>query len=231
MSKTSGIEEEAFQRLRFVPEKMIAYGFQREENQFIYETDFMDGAFHLILTVSNKGEVHGQVIDTMNEEEYWPLRSDNFGGSYVATVHEKYRQLLETIAGNVCVHVLFASDQANRITDLILSNFDVKPDFPWREEQFQTYGTFRHADTKKWFALIMNVKRSALLKNKDSTLIDIINLKTQTADKDAQQYPGSVFPAYHMNHQTWISVVLDESMSDDAVMKLVRRSFDLTTGQ
>lgn len=59
MSKTSGIEEEAFQRLRFVPEKMIAYGFQREENQFIYETDFMDGAFHLILTVSNKGEVRG----------------------------------------------------------------------------------------------------------------------------------------------------------------------------
>lgn len=89
MSKTSGIEEEVFQCLRFVPEKMIAYGFQREENQFIYETDFMDGAFHLILTVSNKGDVHGHVIDTMNEEEYWPLRSDHYGGSYVATVREK----------------------------------------------------------------------------------------------------------------------------------------------
>lgn len=167
----------------------------------------------------------------MNEEEYWPLRSDNFGGSYVATVREKYRELLETIAGNVCVHVLFASAQANRITDLILSSFDVKPDFPWREEQVQTYGAFRHADTKKWFALIMNVKRSALLKNKDSRLIDIINLKTQAADKDAQQYPGSVFPAYHMNHQTWISVVLDESLSDDIVMNLVQRSFNLTNGR
>jgi predicted DNA-binding protein (MmcQ/YjbR family) len=228
MSKTSGSEEEVFQRLRFAPERMIAYGFQREENQFIYETDFMDGAFHLILTVSNKGEVHGQVIDMMNEEEYRPLRQENFSGPYVNSVRENYRQLLETVASAVCANVLFASDQANRITDRILSSFDVKPDFPWREEQFQTYGTFRHADTKKWFALIMNVKRSALLKNKDSTLIDIINLKTQAADKDAQQYPGSVFPAYHMNHQTWISVVLDESMSDDAVMKLIRQSFELT---
>ena len=228
MSKTSGIEEEVFQRLRFVPEKMIAYGFQREENQFIYETDFMDGAFHLILTVSKKGEVHGQVIDMMNEEEYWPLRSDNYGGSYVATVREKYRELLETIAEAVCDRVLFASQQANRITDLILSNFDVKPDFPRREEQFQTYGTFRHADTKKWFALIMNVKRSALLKSEDSTMVDVINLKTQAADKDAQQYPGSVFLAYHMNHKTWISVILDESLPDDEVMKLIRQSFELT---
>lgn len=228
MSKTSGIEEEVFQCLRFVPEKMIAYGFQREENQFIYETDFMDGAFHLILTVSKKGEVHGQVIDAMNEEEYWPLRSDNFGGSYVSSVRKNYQHLLETIAGNVCVHVLFASAQANRITDLILSSFDVKPDFPWREEQFQTYGAFRYADTKKWFALIMNVKRSALLKSEDSTMVDVINLKTQAADKDAQQYPGSVFPSYHMNHQTWISVILDESLPDDAVMKLIRQSFELT---
>ena len=228
MSKTSGIEEEVFQRLRFVPEKMIAYGFQREENQFIYETDFMDGAFHLILTVSNKGEVHGQVIDAMNEEEYWPLRSDNFGGSYVSSVRKNYQHLLETIAEAVCDRVLFASQQANRITDLILSNFVVKPDFPWREEQFQTYGTFRHADTKKWFALIMNVKRSALLKSEDSTMVDVINLKTEAADKDAQQYPGSVFPAYHMNHKTWISVILDESLPDDAVMKLIRQSFELT---
>ena len=228
MSKTSGIEEEVFQRLRFVPEKMIAYGFQREENQFIYETDFMDGAFHLILTVSKKGEVHGQVIDTMNEEEYWPLRSDNYGGSYVSSVRKSYQHLLETIAEAVCNRVLFVSQQANRITDLILSSFDVKPDFPWREEQFQTYGTFRHADTKKWFALIMNVKRSALLKSEDSTMVDVINLKTEAADKDTQQYPGSVFPAYHMNHKTWISVILDESLPDDAVMKLIRQSFELT---
>ena len=31
-----------------------------------------------------------------------------------------------------------------------------------------------------------------------------------------------------MNHKTWISVILDESLPDDVVMKLIRRSFELT---
>ena len=130
---------------------------QKKEDQYIYETDLMDGAFHAILIVSDKGAVSGKVIDVMNDEEYHQLRSRQFHGAYVTRVRDAYEQWLRHIAENVCDEVLFASDQANRITQLILNQYDVKPDFPWDEKQYQTYGTFRHADTRKWFALIMNI--------------------------------------------------------------------------
>ena len=222
------IEDEVFQRKRFVPFKMTAFGFTKKEDQYIYETDLMDGAFRAILIVSDKGAVSGQVIDVMNDEEYHQLRSRQFHGAYVTRVRDAYEQWLRHIAENVCDEVLFASDQANRIAQLILNQYDVKPDFPWDEKQYQTYGTFRHADTRKWFALIMNIPMDKLLKNKDQTLVDIINLKSDTLAEEVSAHPGVIFPGYHMNHKTWLSIVLNDALKDEDIMALVQRSYDLT---
>ncbi|MGM9953540.1 MAG: MmcQ/YjbR family DNA-binding protein [Intestinibaculum porci] len=222
------IEDEVFQRKRFVPFKMTAFGFTKKEDQYIYEADLLDGAFHAILTVSDKGAVSGQVIDVMNDEEYQQLRSRRFHGAYVTRVRDAYEQWLRHIAENVCDEVLFASDQANRIAQLILNQYDVKPDFPWDEKQYQTYGTFRHADTRKWFALIMNIPMDKLLKNKDQTLVDIINLKSDTLAEEVSAHPGVIFPGYHMNHKTWLSIVLNDALKDEDIMALVQRSYDLT---
>lgn len=222
------IEDEIFRKRRFVPSKMESFGFQKTGDQYCYETDLMNGEFHVILSVSKEGNVKGEVIDKMNDEEYVQLRSEHFNGAYVNTVRDSYRQLLGYIREAVCREVLFASEQANRITEMILNQYDVKPDFPWETAQYQSYGTFRHADTRKWFALIMNVKREKLFNNKDEETIDIINLKTDTLKKDIRKYPGAIFPAYHMNHKTWISIVLEEYLEDAIVMEYVQRSFELT---
>lgn len=207
---------------------MKEYGFRKTGHFYIYETDFMEGNFHAILTVSEKGTLTGKVIDKMNDEEYRQLRSEKFNGPYVNAVRKEYKHLLESVGDAVCSDVFFAPDQANRITDLIRSRFDVHPDFPWAQDSYQTSGVFRHADTKKWFALILSVKKGTLLKNKDQTPIDMINLKTDTLEKDIHAYPDSIFPGYHMNHKTWLSLILDDSIKDETVMLLVRRSYNLT---
>lgn len=125
------IEDEVFRKRRFVPSKMDSFGFQKSGDQYCYETDFMNGEFHVILSVSKEGNVTSEVIDKMNNEEYVQLRSEHFNGAYVNTVRDAYRQLLEHIGDAVCREVLFASEQANRITEMILNQYDVKPDFPW----------------------------------------------------------------------------------------------------
>lgn len=222
------IEDEVFRQKRFVPDRMEGFGFHKSGDQYFYETDFMNGDFHAILSVSKKGTITGKVIDKMNNEEYVPFRSENFNGTYVNSVRTAYKQWLEEISRKVCDNVLFASDQANRVTEEILDHFDVKPDFPWNEKQYQSYGVFRHADTKKWFALIMNVERGKLLNNNDKSLIDIINLKDDILEKDISKYVGSIFPGYHMNHKTWISIVLNDSMDDETVMAFIKKSYELT---
>ena len=128
-----------------------------------------------------------------------------------------------------CQDVLFASDQANRLTQCILERFQVEPDFPWEKEaRYQAYGVFRHASNRKWFALIMRVKCAVLDKDGNPALVDVINLKIPPEHGEALlQLPG-VYPAYHMNHKTWISVVLDDTQTDEAIMAWIEGSYRLT---
>ena len=118
----------------------------------------------------------------------------------------------------------FASSQANRISDRICDQYRIKPDFPWKSKN---NGVFRHLNSGKWFGPIMNGRRGLVTKDGDEQNVDIINLKSNTLPVDGQ----SVFPAYHMNHKYWVSVVLDDQLGDDDVMRLIDESFRLTGKQ
>lgn len=222
------IEEEFFRRKRFVVEKMEKYGFRRSEGAYSYVSDFMDGDFRAVLTVTEKAAVRGKVIDNMNEEEYVQLRSDSFNGAYVNSVRAAYGELLSKIAGACCRDVLFASDQANRIAELIFERYSVHPDFPWAKGPYKSYGAFRHEGSNRWFALIMDVKWDVLLKNGNEAAVNIINLKTDPSQSDELCKKKGIYPGYHMNYKNWISAVLNEQLSDDDIMSMVDSSFRMT---
>nr|WP_248289357.1 MmcQ/YjbR family DNA-binding protein [Megasphaera elsdenii] len=209
---------------------MLAYGFHKANKTYILEKPFLDGDFKTVLSVTPKGQVTGKVIDTITQDEYYQLRQETATGPYVNRVRSAYRSLLTDIADSCCSDVLFASSQANRLTQAILDHFQVKPDFPWEHSsRYQSYGAFRHTSNRKWFALIMNVKREVLDRDGNTSLIDILNVKIPPAQGDElRQIPG-IYPAYHMNHKTWISVVLDETLPDEKILELIDTSYQLTT--
>ena len=207
---------------------MEQYGFRCVGDRYVYETDFMDGEFSARVSVTKNGEVTGTVIDRMNSEEYLQLRIERFDGAYVNAVRNAYEAVLNRIADACCTEVLFASDQANRITEQIRIRYSVAPDFPWGTDPYDTAGVFRHTDTQKWFALLMSIKTSALLKNGDSTPIDVLNLKIDPNDAEALHQRAGVYPAYHMNHRHWITAVLNDTLEDTEVMELIDQSYKLT---
>ncbi|MBP0987736.1 MAG: MmcQ/YjbR family DNA-binding protein [Oscillospiraceae bacterium] len=219
------IEEKAFQYLRFVPEKMTAYGFTAADGGFRLTAEFMDGAFRAELTVSETGEVSGKVTDTMNDEEYIPLRIESSEGTYVKAVRYAYAEWLERIAAQCCRAQFFAGAQANRITQQIREVYGIQPDFPWEGDRA---GVFRHTDTRKWFGLIMHIRMKNLLKNGDETPTDVINLKILPEMCDSLTTQTGIFPAYHMNHRNWITVLLNDTLTDAAVMQQIAESFRLT---
>lgn len=222
------IEEKAFLRKRFLPEALERYGFRKTDAGYVYRTDFMDGDFTAVVAVTEQGEASGTVIDNMNGEEYAPLRSDRFNGAYVNAVRSAYEDLLADIAAHCCRDTLFDTDQANRIADRIFERYGVRPDFPWGQSPYDRAGTFRHADSGKWFALIMDIRRGLLSKDADGRMIDVMNLKIDPNEKSPLQ--DGVYPAYHMNHKMWITATLDDTLSDDEIMKLVDVSFRMTAG-
>lgn len=224
------IEETVFSRKRWIESKMLAYGFHKANKTYILEKPFLDGDFKTVLSVTPKGQVAGKVIDTITQDEYYQLRQETATGPYVNRVRSAYRSLLTDIADSCCSDVLFASSQANRLTQAILDHFQVKPDFPWEHSaRYQSYGAFRHRSNRKWFALIMNVTRDVLNKDGNTSPIDILNVKISPAQGEELRKTPGIYPAYHMNHKTWISVVLDETLPDEKIWELIDTSYQLTT--
>ncbi|WP_370851048.1 MmcQ/YjbR family DNA-binding protein [Megasphaera sp.] len=224
------IEETVFARKRWIEDRMLSYGFYKTKKIYTLEKPFLNGDFKAILSVTLKGQVTGKVIDSMTQDEYYQLRQESANGPYVNKVRSAYAALLTDIANACCGDVLFASPQANRLTQAILKRFQVNPYFPWEHSaRYQSYGAFRHRSNRKWFALIMNVTRDVLDKDGNTSLIDILNVKISPAQGEELRKTPGIYPAYHMNHKTWISVVLDETLADEKIGELIDTSYQLTT--
>ena len=92
-----------------------------------------------------------------------------------------------------------------------LDTFGTMPDYPF-EEDFET-AVLRHADTRKWYAIVMKVSRRKFGMNSDE-LIDVVNLKLPTEMFGSFSASDGVYPAYHMNKLHWISVLLPDAPAD-----------------
>lgn len=117
----------------------------------------------------------------------------------------------------------------NKIFEYIKKEYKVLPDYPWQSAP--DYAVFRHTDNKKWFALYMNVKRKTLGLAGES-YIDILNLKPSNpfaVDEYVQQ--RGILRGYHMNHSSWISVLLDGTVTYEQVTALIDESFFTTASK
>ena len=105
-----------------------------------------------------------------------------------------------------------------------LDTYGISPDYPF-DEDFET-AVLRHADNRKWYAIVMRVSRRKFGFDSDE-VIDVVNLKLATEMFGSFGSADGVYPAYHMNKLHWISVLLPDA-PDDIVQFLVNVSFEAT---
>ena len=222
--------------LKMTPDfKMLKkYGFVKNGLNYIFSTNFLNNEYKAEITVNSKGKVSGKVIELETDEEYLPIHIESYIGAYVGTIREAYLVILKDIAQKCFIEHQFVSEQANRISDLIYEKYGEKSDNPFSKGDVAA--VFRYPVNQKWYALIMNIKESLLTKGKredDSPNVDVINLKIDTSKSDEIHELKGVFPAYHMNHQQWISITLNDSLKDDVVMDLidVSREYAIHSGK
>lgn len=71
----------------------------------------------------------------------------------------------------------------------------------------------------------MDIPFNKIDKNKEG-LIEVINVKI---DPNVKLPNIGIYPAYHMNKKSWISIVLDDTLSDDLISELIDNSYKLVT--
>ena len=110
----------------------------------------------------------------------------------------------------------------------IMETYNADADYPWLK--YPNYEVFRHCNNKKWFALIMDVPKSKLKLQGDQgdELLDVVNFKCDPILIGSLRGETGFFPAYHMNKDSWITVALDGSVSDDKIKMLLDMSYQAT---
>ena len=219
------IEEEIFKKTKIDFDKLLKYGFKKENSLYKYSKNIRNNSFRIEIEINSKGIVKGKIFDLSFKEEYTNFRIENNIGSFTHQIREEFENLLKDIRNNCFIREDFIYEQSNRIASLIEEKYGDYPEFEW--EKFPGYATFRNKDSKKWYAIIMNLDINKLDKKYNGE-VEIINIKIESNEMKELLKQDGFYPAYHMNKKSWISIVLNNTILDENIMNLIEKSYTYT---
>ena len=111
------------------------------------------------------------------------------------------------------------------LTDYIFDAFSVEPDYPFPRDDVTC--VFRHTDNRKWFGIMMKIPYRTLGMNRGGET-DIVNIKCDPVLMGSLRGKPGFRPAYHMNKDKWITILLDGSAGREEITALVDMSFRMT---
>lgn len=112
-----------------------------------------------------------------------------------------------------------------RILEYALDTYGTEPDNPFSDNPEAI--VLRHDIGRKWYGLIMRVSRRALGLGGEGSL-DVLNVKANPLLVRALRGQAGYLPAYHMNKEQWICVLLDGSVEMEQAEALLDMSHELT---
>lgn len=116
--------------------------------------------------------------------------------------------------------------ERENIINFALSLEGAMADKPFPED-FDTT-VLRHADTGKWFGIIMNISGNKVGLSPDIK-VDVMNVKCKPEDTfTAREISSGILPAYHMNKKHWISILLNGTVEKELTEALLENSYELT---
>lgn len=104
------------------------------------------------------------------------------------------------------------------------TRYGVVPEYLWRDTP--DYAVFRHAENRKWFAVLLNPPGTKL-GLPQAEAVWVLNVKAQPENLVILRGMAGVLPAYHMNKAHWLSLQL-AALPDAVILDLLDDSFLLT---
>ena len=219
------IEENIFKRYSPDYDKLKKYGFMKTNNGFSIEKQFRNNLFKAVIVIDLDGKVSGTVFDIENEDEFLPLRVESNQGAFVGEVRTAYEELLIEIRNNCFIKKYYIFPQSNRITNLIIKKYGDEPEFLW--EKTPGSGIFRNPASKKWYIAILDIDRCKIQPDRKG-LVEVALLKLNPDEVQEIIKQEHFYQGYHMNKKYWITVILDDTVSDEKIMELIEKSHSFT---
>lgn len=120
-------------------------------------------------------------------------------------------------------------NQRQEIFAYALTQYGVSAEYLWAN--LPDYAVLRHPSSGgqkgKWFALIGHIEYHKLGVARLGSS-DFLNIKCRPDMVMILQQQQGILPAYHMNKQHWLTILLDGSVPFDELVLLIDGSYDLT---
>jgi len=114
------------------------------------------------------------------------------------------------------------------LIDYTFDEYSVEPDYPFPRDDVSC--VFRHIDNRKWFGITMTIPYRTIGINKDGD-VDILNVKCDPVMMGSFRRKPGFCPAYHMNKDKWITILLDGSAENEDIKVLLALSYRMTAGK
>jgi len=124
---------------------------------------------------------------------------------------------------------VFTHPQTKRLIANVASQYGSRLEFLW--EKLPQAAVYRVPSNRKWYAVIMTIPRYKLT-GQSQEPVDVLDLRYQRDElPDLLAHQPYIYPGWHMNKDNWLSVILDDSLTDEQVMMLLENSYQLAAGK
>ena len=200
-------------------DKLKAYGFSQNGSHLFYSKKILNGEFLLEIYVLNENDYKTKLIEIDTGEEYVLHLMPNAEGAFVGRVRDEIESIIEQIVKVCAKNNVFEAPQSQSIITYVREKYGRELEFLW--DSFPVGAIWRRSDNQKWFGIMMNVPINRLGVAGDE-MVDIVNVRAEACNLIDNEY---VFPAYHMNKKSWVSVLLNKGLNDEKLFALIDESF------
>lgn len=206
------------------PSSLNTYGFKQDDHGYLYSSDLLKGQFIMSTRITMYGKVSTTLMDKSTGEDYILHLIPSATGSFVGKIRDEYERKLTDIAEKCFVLKIFKSKQAIAVIQFIKDKYQNDLEFLW--PRFPKNAIFRRKDNAKWYGAILTVENKKLGIS-DDNVVEILDLKMETADIAVLVDNKKYFPGYHMNKKHWVTIRLDESVPLEEIFMRIDNSFML----
>lgn len=185
------------------------------------------------MKITKKGKISGQVIDCDTQTEYIAVHTIQTG-KFVNQIRRKYVAILKEIKAKCFISHEFHTPQANRIAKRIANELGQKPEFMF--VRFPDFATFRIPQCapklERCYAAIAYFDQgqyfSPHFRQKSGQMTEILSFKFDPLN-DKQIFANkNIYPSYFIKNKGWAALFLNDSIPDDQIMSLLKKSQQLS---
>lgn len=203
-------------------QKLKKFGFTKNKNIYYFEKSINHNEFTVTIEISDKKQI-SKVIDKESNEEYILVDTDSTG-FFVGQIKDQYEQIIKDFIDNCTEPNVFKNKKSKHIIKYVKEKYNTDLEFLW--EQYPTFAVLRNKESNKWYGMLGIIKESSLGLESNKTT-EIINVKYQKEETIKIVNNKTVFPAYHMNKKSWITIKLDEDINIKRIEELIDNSYNL----